>query len=596
MNLEAILEIAEKEVKATISKPLSHEEFKKKVDEAYNRLYYYQKDAYDIVAKPENRMGRIVSPTASGKDTIMNSIYLNAIHLNEKGKTYVKASHRLSLNVQLTVSVIKYIHKEVNVAFIGTGDVSVNKINKKLKLSGSNKKISANNFIKTTNPEQLKKFIEKDDNTTFVVATYHSLNVLEGIDVEIACFDEAHIIPSRNPEEGKFINNLKNVLSTINRAYYFTATQKVYGVDGGMNDGEVFGPVIYSIAAKELIDGGYIATPKVHFVKPINAEHGAMDSIAMEEKTIVESFMEHDKIIVSDSSCHPKGSARAKMLVNSSGSESMNQMLSSLTLRDFSKDNEVKIFFIASHDDIQSKAIIDGEVVSYEREEWMDEVASLDRKDAAIIFHIRILTEGIDLPNITGVLFTRPKDIIDFLQSIGRALRRTSYDRDNILHNKVVSQLEVDKQEKPYGYVILPHDFLINEDDMSDMITILLNLVTTYRMPLSEMVLKTGDYEGITADVMPKGTGITKKMVKKLKGTVEELEHIFVDIYGSEWNFDNSTKIGDGEFVEFNDGVTAFENIMASTLISLAEKRKIDEMCKANTDDEFAINVKGLFT
>lgn len=525
----------------------------------------------------------------------MNSVYLNSIHNNEKGKTYLKTSHRLSLNVQLLISVIKYIPEDINIAFIGTGDITGNKINKKLKKAKAGKKISANNFIKTTNPKQLKEFIEKDDNTTFIVATYHSLHVLEGITIEVSCFDEAHIIPSRDPDAGRFINNVKCVLPTIKNAYYFTATQKVYGIDGGMNDEEVFGPVIFSVPNKELIDAGYIATPKIHFIKPANEEHGEMDSSAMMEKTILESYKEHDIVVQKDSSCHPEGSSRGKMLVNSSGSESMNQLLNSITMRDFSRDTGTKIFFIASHDDIKSRAIINGKVVEYEREDWMDAVAALDRNDAAIIFHIRILTEGIDLPNITGVLFTRPKDMIDFLQSIGRTLRRTVYDRTNILHDKTVSQLDISKQEKPYGYIILPHDFLINEDDMSDMITILLNLVTTYKIPLYEMTLNTGDYEGITKDAMPSGTNITPKMVNKLKGAVEELEHIFVDVYGTNFEFDNSSKIADGEFVEFNDGISVFENIMASTLIDLADKRRIYEANSSKTTEEYADNMKGIF-
>jgi len=595
INLEAILESAEREVKSQVKAPLTQEEFSTFVAEAYARLYYYQKEVIDLLNKENIEKGRIISPTGSGKDIIMNSIYLNDIFSSKNTcNNYLKVSHRLSLNVQLLVSMIKYIPEDVNIAFIGSGGININKLNKKLKLAGSKRKIKAKDFVKTTNAEVLRKFINKDDNMTFIVATYHSLDVVSGIDVKVACFDEAHTIVSRDVDN-KFITSVRNISNMVQNAYFFTATQKVYGVDGGMNDEELFGPVIFDIPAKELIDGGYIATPKIHFVRPTDDNHGDLNTLAMEEKTILDSFKEHDAIIKKDSACHPDGSSRGKMLVNSSGSTSMKEMLSSKTMKDFSIDSNTKIYFIASHDDVLYKAIINGEIKEFDREDWMDEVAALEREDAAIIFHIRILTEGIDLPNITGVLFTRPKDLIDFLQSIGRGLRRTVYDRNNILHTKTVGQLEVEKQEKPYGYVILPCNFLISEGDVSDMITILLNLVTTYKMSVHEMVLETGDSKGIIDKVMPAGTNLSKSNSKKIKGAIKELEHIFVDIYGSELNFDNSIKVGEGEFVEYNDGAANFDNIIASELIKLAELRKIKEVCTADTTEEFADNIKGLF-
>lgn len=595
INLEAILEQAETEVMSNNTTSLTRDEFSKRVKEAYGKLYYYQKDVSDIINKENLSKGRIVCPTGAGKDTIMNYIYLNSVfNSNNTCKNYLKVSHRLSLNVQLLVSMIKYIPEDVNIAFIGSGVINTNKLNKKLKIAGSKRKVKASNFIRTTDADVLKEFIEKDDSTTFIVATYHSLDVVNNIDVEIACFDEAHTIVSRDIDN-KFTTSVRNILDTIKYCYYFTATQKVYGADGGMNDEELFGKVIYNIPAKELIDGGYIATPKIHFVKPADNDHGDLNTLAMEEKTILDSFKEHDIVVRKDSSCHPSGPSRGKMLVNSSGSDSMKKMLNSKTMQDFSIDYNTKIYFIACHEEVECKAIINGKIIEFDREDWMDEVSALPREEAAIIFHIRILTEGIDLPNITGVLFTRPKDLIAFLQSIGRGLRRTDYDRNNILHNKTVGQIETDKQEKPYGYVILPCDFLINEDDMSDMITILLNLVTTYKIPIHEMVLETGESRGIIDEVMPKGTSLSKLNSRKIKGAVKELEHIFIDIYGSELTFDNSKKIRDGEFIEYNDGAANFDNIIASELIRLSELRKIKEVCAVETTEEFANNVKGLF-
>jgi len=574
IDINMILENAKREV--ALSKTyMTKEMYQQSVTEAFKKLYYYQEEGISKIKSLHlsTPFGQVILPTASGKDTIMNLLILSDMvdKFDQKNKNYAKFSHRLSLNVQLLVSIAKNLPENTNIVYVGTGSINLNKLNKDLKKNGS-KPILATNFLKSTSSKQIKEFINKDDNNTLFIGTYHSLDKVANVKFELVCFDEAHTIVSQN-NDGSFTANLEKVVNNIKNYYFFTATQKVYGVDAGMNNKDLYGPVIYTVPAIELIKGGYIASPRFHIIDPISIAGEELDeSIVMQEKTIIDSYKAHDEVIAKDSACHPHGLSRAKMLVNSQGSDSMKQFICSENMINFSKNENVKIFFIASHEGIKNTLIVNGEVVKLDREDWMDSIRNLKRDEAAIIFHIRILTEGIDLPNITGVLFTHSQELISFLQSIGRCLRRTDFDRKNILHDKTVSPEDKLKQEKPYGYVILPHNFLIDNNDYDKMLNILVNLVTTYDIPIQEMMLRNADSKGIFERLSPEGTNLKENLNKKLKGIIKELEHSILDITGEIWDFDRSVKVADGEFAMYKSNLSSIVNNLIEFLENCDEK------------------------
>jgi superfamily II DNA or RNA helicase len=63
------------------------------------------------------------------------------------------------------------------------------------------------------------------------------------------------------------------------------------------------------------------------------------------------------------------------------------------------------------------------------RREALDRLRGLEDDDSAIILHYDILTEGIDLPNITGIMPLRELNKVKFLQTCGRAARLQDDDR-----------------------------------------------------------------------------------------------------------------------------------------------------------------------
>jgi hypothetical protein len=80
---------------------------------------------------------------------------------------------------------------------------------------------------------------------------------------------------------------------------------------------------------------------------------------------------------------------------------------------------------------------------------------NLSESDEAIIFHIHMLTEGIDVPGITGQMIWRNVGIISFLQNVGRAARLHAFDRERLYNGSLQAKDHKDFV-KPFAWIILP--------------------------------------------------------------------------------------------------------------------------------------------
>ena len=85
--------------------------------------------------------------------------------------------------------------------------------------------------------------------------------------------------------------------------------------------------------------------------------------------------------------------------------------------------------------------------------------------DKAIILHIDIMTCGLDIPALTGVMFFKFCKKIKTLQNTGRACRLHDKDKEGWL-KKEISPEDKSKYIKPNFYIILPAVL----EDMSDFI------------------------------------------------------------------------------------------------------------------------------
>ena len=92
------------------------------------------------------------------------------------------------------------------------------------------------------------------------------------------------------------------------------------------------------------------------------------------------------------------------------------------------------------------------------RAEFMARMKAMKDHEDAIILHYDILSEGIDVPGITGIMPLRPLRLGTFLQTLGRAARLHRKDFEN---NALITESTEDREWsdgyiKPYSWVIIP--------------------------------------------------------------------------------------------------------------------------------------------
>ena len=291
----------------------------------------------------------------------------------------------------------------------------------------------------------------KAENVPLIIfGTYDSSEriVNANIPVYMLLADEAHYLVSDEFSWIRYENyNDGRKQFNATRKYYFTATLKETISDNGlgMNNSNEFGPIIYSKTPLDMVVAGEILRPRMHFVDCSNYNVSEeLDTnnheVNSDANAIVESFIEH-KI-------HCK--IGAKMLIVTKGTEHLNDIVNHPRIQQLLFTSpKLQIFDISS----EYKPRINGQVVK--RDEFLERLQALDDHDEALIFHVRILTEGIDVPGITSVMIMNNLKLSTFLQTLGRATRLYLKDRMN-LYNGDISYDKLDWFVKPYAWIIVP--------------------------------------------------------------------------------------------------------------------------------------------
>lgn len=276
-----------------------------------------------------------------------------------------------------------------------------------------------------------------------IFATYDSLERVKqaGVKIDLLMCDEAHYLVSL--DNNWIIDEDYNGFPA-DRKYYFTATLKYTQSDSGrgMNNEERFGPVLYSKSPFDMIMSGVIIRPRMHLIMT----ETSLDNIITHANAICQAFSEQRSI--SNIGC--------KMLVTTSGEVQAQELLHSETIQRFIKSRRnLKLFCITSRGGATMHSYKG--VQNYRnKKEFLSALQELDTSDDAIIFHIKMLAEGLDVPGITCVLPLTDMSIGSFMQTLGRATRFTSFDRERIF-NKDLAIEDLDLYEKPYAWVIIPH-------------------------------------------------------------------------------------------------------------------------------------------
>lgn len=445
---------------------------------------------------------------------IANDITLNA----DQFRMYVINAPRILLTYQLlkeTYSFLAQNNIEARYMFVHSGgqmsETDLEDIRVQANEDGSD--IPFSEIESTTSVKSIRKMMLKARRQSLpliIFSTYNSADKIEiarkGLQpISIILNDEAHYLVQE-----QFHNILKDLTSS--RCYFFTATMINTPSDlgRGMNNYELYGNILYQMIPREAIDIGKMVRPRIHVVKT-DGVYDIEDFDKSLNKIIFESFYQHELAI---------GKHLApKMLVSVKGTSDIEQFIDSEEYK-LLRDENTSIYAVASREEIGNN--ING--VKMRRQDFLKNLSneSKDPDQKIIILHYDVLSEGIDIPSLTGIMPLRSLNKSKFLQTFGRAARLDIRDRDNF-KNKIYFPSDLDKMFKPYAYIIIPNVIHSNEDDRVNLTQIITEL-RSYGFNPSEDIISSSRVNGIPEIEELSGLNDIKIKIPNIGELIENLE------------------------------------------------------------------------
>ena len=369
-------------------------------------LFDHVEEAITAVTQSQTNRGRVIIPTGGGK-TAVEAHSLRLRGLNKDFKVHLILSPRIALTNQLIKEYRGYIgHDYLAMAFHSgktEPDFALVKWEE----------------LNTTSVEVVKEQILRAQamgKNLVIFSTYHSAWKLIDIDFGMVIADESQYCVGKD-----YFDTITNL--TADFKMFCTATEKhvdTTNLGRGLNNETVFGPIIYQIPAQELINRGIIVPPRLHIM---TAEKSAKSSSSVIDETI--RIAEHQHALTIES-----GMPYSKILFAMNGTDDIRKIIASINKIKQALPTH-KIFTIMSNE--KYGAMIDGSKViqiSHNGQIWENKISrsvffqQLRETDNALIFHYDIISEGIDIDGITGVVINRNMTLSKLLQTIGRAVRK----------------------------------------------------------------------------------------------------------------------------------------------------------------------------
>jgi len=347
------------------------------------QLRPHQQDALDAMLAFDK--GQVIIPTGGGKTPVMfHDLIVNCQYI-DNGMTTVVVAPRILLAEQLCSEFLEHIDTtNTHILHVHSGET---------------------HHFSTTNPSKINLFVNTArtaGENVIIFTTYHSLHRLQQADVEVNTiyFDEAHNSVQRN-----FFPATEHFSAVADRCYFFTATPKhsLTVSKPGMNDPEVYGPVICNVPAPKLVEEGYILPPKV-VVKQLDMVQDKQMIADRDSQNLLDTIDEN---------------ALDKILICARSTKQIVKLLAESDFRKELSERGYSVMYITS----KTGAIIDGQKVN--REVFFDTLNAWgkDSSKKFVVLHHSILSEGINVSGLEAVLFMRNMDYIGISQSIGRVIR-----------------------------------------------------------------------------------------------------------------------------------------------------------------------------
>lgn len=400
-------------------------------------LYPYQKNAYD--AADPSKSGKIIMPTGSGKTWVQADVINNKVASAGGGKAIVVLTPRIALNGQQVTEyffrLIAHNNKPYRFMCVQSSNIRSDFLQRKAR--EKNVEIPEYDFVTTTDPSEIRDEYRKareNGQNLVVVSTYHSADrISEAIDVDFVTCDEAHHVATEsfylNADETS--NNNVQIQNAFDCPYhYYTATPR-NREDGFGMDHEQFGELFHEVPPLDLINQGFIVPPEIY--EMYDAEDQNNDPYKSDNAALVDIWNRHYN---EDASGYT-----AKLMVQAKSRRQIESMGKYIVENKDQFDGNPTVFRISTEEygeDDWGPYIDNTYVVS--KEDWIDEVRSYEGE--AIIIHYDMLSEGLDVPGISGTTFFRAigssdtdvegsnRSAVKIMQTLGRVMRILPEDRN----------------------------------------------------------------------------------------------------------------------------------------------------------------------
>jgi superfamily II DNA or RNA helicase len=445
-------------------------------------LRNHQMEAVDVSVGTDLKNGKVILPTGTGKTVIESDIILQTINqLVAKGKVPVIKinASRILLCFQLFEEIFSYLNSYgVKACYVnfnsGTPDDHFYKTEMRKHGSGCFREL-----LSTTSPKAVKSSYEKclqDKLPMLIFSTYHSAVKFSLSEVvpDLTIHDEAHNLVSNEFYRVARLETGKNL--------FFTATEKVNDAGLGMDNEEYFGKIIYTKSPREMIEAGEMVAPHVHVVRAkkgivVNMNKLDRDYEAL-FKSIADAFFAHQLKLNEESSDPSK--LGAKILVVCRGQKDLEEMFETKVFEMFRKQYpNIHLFALSTdfglYNGDDAEPMTKSPVTSSKKFKFLNKIKKLGSAEKAIIFHVDMIGEGIDVPGITGVMPFRNSEVVKFVQNIGRASRLHPEDRKKIYADEI-DVSDRTKWIKPRSWVIIP-EFLESSEGFSDRLRGIIHLL-----------------------------------------------------------------------------------------------------------------------
>lgn len=461
-------------------------------------LFKFQNEM--VAAATANSKGVFQAPTGSGKTVVQAHIATTCIHDIGTPIIVVRAP-RISLCNQLISEYIQYA---------GTS-IKRNQIDTILFHSGSSVVIDQNDevealadaqlTVKTTTSalELVNKIRTQSKKAIIIGVTYHSSFTLnealnrEGISIDLDMNDEAHFLVQR-----VFQTAVTSFPNLSRRQYFFTATPRYTEADNGrgMNNEDIFGKMLTQFTVKEMVELDRITYAR--FAEVFGTLQDPNNTMA------VDNFV----VEVMDNLRSQNGGQAAKLLVATTGTSSIIDFLAGDAFRSL-RNKGVNIISMASNLGCMT---VNGVVVSREEAmKWIKFFGDASCDEDLVVLHYDMLSEGIDVPGLNGVLVMRRMSESKFYQTVGRVIRTAAGKQYGMVYfpNVNDADLVADFKEKignmrTDGYYSAEFVKELTEGDTK------------------ETVIETGELESMTSTFAQ--DLIIQEEIEKTSAEVEEME------------------------------------------------------------------------